>query len=138
MASVNQVIILGNLGKDPELKHTQTGKSVATFSVATTDKWKDNNGQWHEKTEWHNIVVWGAKADNCAQYLSKGSSVYIDGKISTRTWDDRDGNKKYKTEIIANEVLFLNKKSGGGQSNNQKPAPASDGFDVPIDYGMPF
>jgi single-strand DNA-binding protein len=110
MAGVNKVILIGNLGKDPELRYTPGGQPTASFSLATTEKWTDKNGQKQERTEWHNIVVWGKQAENVNQYLKKGRSAYVEGRINTRSWDDRDGNKKYRTEIVANQIQFL----GGG------------------------
>ena len=121
MAGVNKVILIGNLGKDPELRYTPGGQPVATFSLATTERRTDKNGQKKETTEWHNIVVFGKTAELVNQYLKKGRSCYIEGKITTRSWDDRDGNKKYKTEIIGNTVQFL----GGGPSANATPASVS-------------
>jgi single-strand DNA-binding protein len=116
MAGVNKVILIGNLGKDPELRYTPAGQPVASFSLATTERRTDKNGQRKETTEWHNIVVFGKTAEIVNQYLKKGRSCYLEGKITTRSWDDRDGNKKYKTEIIANTVQFLG--GGQGQSSN--------------------
>jgi single-strand DNA-binding protein len=110
MAGVNKVILIGNLGKDPELKFLPSGQAVATFSLATTERWTDKSGQRQERTEWHNIVVYGKTAEHVNQYLKKGRPAYIEGRITTRSWDDRDGNKKYKTEIVATTVQFL----GGG------------------------
>ena len=121
MAGVNKVILIGNLGKDPELRYTPSGQPVATFSLATTERRTDKNGQKKETTEWHNIVFFGKTAELVNQYLKKGRSCYIEGKITTRSWDDRDGNKKYKTEIIGNTVQFL----GGGPSANATPAAAA-------------
>jgi single-strand DNA-binding protein len=120
MAGVNKVILIGNLGKDPELRYTPSGQAVATFSLATTERRNDKNGQRKETTEWHNIVVFGKTAEIVNQYLKKGRSCYLEGKITTRSWDDRDGNKKYKTEIIANTVQFLG--GGGGASGGSEPS----------------
>ena len=104
MASVNKVIILGNLGQDPELRNTTSGKAVTTLRVATTDTWNDASGQRQEKTEWHTIVVWGRTAENCKQYLSKGRSVYVEGRLQTRKWQDKEGHDRYSTEIVAEAV----------------------------------
>jgi single-strand DNA-binding protein len=123
-AGVNKVILIGNLGKDPELRYTPGGQPVATFSLATTERRTDKNGQRKETTEWHNIVVFGKTAEIVNQYLKKGRSCYLEGKITTRSWDDRDGNKKYKTEIIANTVQFL---GGGGAHAAADGAAAADG-----------
>ncbi len=116
MASLNKVILIGNLGKDPELKYTPSNQAVCTFSLATTEKWTDKQGQKQESTEWHNIVVWGKTAELANQYLKKGRSVYIEGKIQTRSWEDRDGVKKYRTEIIVTQMQFLG--SAPSQNNN--------------------
>jgi single-strand DNA-binding protein len=110
MAGVNKVILVGNLGKDPELKYTPGGQPLCQFSLATTERYNDKNSQQQKRTEWHNIVVWGKLAELANQYLKKGRSAYIEGRITTRSWDDRDGNKKYRTEIVAREIQFL---SGG-------------------------
>ena len=124
---LNKAMIIGRLGDDPELRKTNSGKSVCNMSVATNRTWKDDNGQKQEDTEWHRIVVFGRQADNCEQYLSKGRQVYIEGRIQTREWTDNDGNKRYSTEIVAQSVQFLSggdqngrsKQSGGGRSNNR-------------------
>lgn len=105
--SVNKVILVGNLGKDPELKYTPSGQPVTRFSLATNEKWKDKNGEMQERTEWHNIVCWTKLAEIANQYLTKGSNVYIEGRLQTRTWDDKDGKKHYSTEIIANDMVML-------------------------------
>lgn len=119
MACVNKVIIIGYLGKDPELKYTQGGQPVASFSVATTERFKDKNGQDNEKTEWHNIVAWGKLAELTNQYLKNGSLVYVEGKLSTRSWDDQNGNKHYKTEITVNNLQFLPSGNTGSNQSNQ-------------------
>ena len=105
--SVNKVIILGRLGQDPELKYTSGGKAVCTFSVATSESWTDNTGKKQEKTEWHKVVVWDKLAELCNQYLAKGRQAFIEGKITTRSWDDKDGVKRYTTEIQAHTVEFV-------------------------------
>jgi len=114
--SVNKVILVGNLGKDPELRYTPSGAAVATFSVATTDRFKDKDG--NQKTEWHNIVAWRQLAEICGKYLHKGKQVYIEGRIQTRSYDDRDGNKRYITEIVADQMQMLGRAGdeGGGGS----------------------
>ena len=114
MASVNKVILVGNLGRDPELRYIQSGQAVANFSLATSDRWRDKEGNNQERTEWHRIVVWGKSAENCAQYLQKGRSVYIEGRLQTREWEDKDGNKRQTTETIAQTVQFLGGRGGGG------------------------
>ncbi|MCW8893378.1 MAG: single-stranded DNA-binding protein, partial [Deltaproteobacteria bacterium] len=105
--SVNKVILVGNLGKDPELRYTPSGTAVATFSIATTERYKDREGNRQEKTEWHNIVAWRQLAEICGKYLHKGKQVYIEGKIQTRSYDDRDGNKRYITEIVVDQMQML-------------------------------
>ena len=113
MASVNKVILVGNLGADPDMRYTPSGQGVCELRVATSDSWTDKNGQKQERTEWHSVIVWGKRAEVCAKYLSKGRQVFVEGRIQTRSWDDKDGNKKYMTEIIANDVQFLG--GGGGR-----------------------
>lgn len=117
--SVNKVILLGNLGKDPELRFTSQQNPVCTFSLATNERVKDQSGQWVDKTEWHNIVAWGKTAENCAQYLKKGRQAYIEGKIQTRKWQDKEGKDRYTTEVVAGIVQFIGGARGaeGGGSN---------------------
>lgn len=110
MASVNKVILVGNLGKDPELRATPAGQNVANFSIATTDRWVDKAGQKQDRTEWHNIVLWGRLAEIANQYLKKGSSVYIEGRLQTRSWEDKEGNKRYITEIVGSSLQMLGKR----------------------------
>jgi len=107
MAGVNKVILIGNLGKDPELRYTPGGQAVGSFSLATSEKWRDKDGNPQDKTEWHNIVVWGRQAEIAKEYLAKGRQVYIEGRIQTRSWEDKDGNKRYTTEIVAQRLQFL-------------------------------
>jgi len=114
MASVNKAIILGNLGRDPELRHTPGGKAVATLRVATNEVWTDQSGERQERTEWHTIVVWGRQAENCNQYLKKGRTVYVEGRLATRKWQDKDGKDRYTTEIVADRVQFIGGGTGGG------------------------
>ena len=111
MGSVNKVILIGNLGADPELKYTPTSRPLCNLRVATTDVYKDKGGQRQEKTEWHRVTVWGDQAENCSKYLAKGRSVYIEGRLQTRTYD-KDGQKHYATDVVADRVVFLG--SGGG------------------------
>lgn len=111
--SVNKVILIGNLGSDPELRYTQGGQAVANFNIATNERWTDKDGKTNERTEWHKIVVWGRTAENCEKYLKKGRQVYIEGRLQTRDWEDRDGNKRYTTEIVAQNVTFLSGGAGG-------------------------
>ena len=105
--SVNKVILLGRLGKDPELTYIPSGQSVAKFTMATNRSYKDKSGEWKEETDWHNIVAWGKLGEICAQYLAKGRQAYVEGQIRTRSWEDREGKKRTTTEIIANEVVLL-------------------------------
>lgn len=107
MSGVNKVILIGRLGQDPEVRYTPSGQAVANFSMATSENWTGKDGQKQERTEWHRIVVWGRLAELCKDYLRKGRQVYIDGKLQTRSWDDKDGKKRYTTEIVANTVQFL-------------------------------
>lgn len=107
---VNKVILIGHLGADPDMRYTPSGAGVCELRVATSESWKDKNGQRQERTEWHRVVVWGKIAEICAKYLAKGRQVFVEGRIQTRSYDDKDGQKKYITEIIANDVQFL---SGG-------------------------
>ena len=110
---INKVILLGNLGKDPELKYTPQGTPVAKFSLATSDRLKDNDGNWHDRTEWHNITAWGRTAEIAGEYLKKGRQVYIEGALRTHSWDDKQtGQKKYMTEVVVNDLVLL----GGGRS----------------------
>jgi single-strand DNA-binding protein len=111
---INKAIIVGNLGADPEIRYTQSGSQVATFNVATTERWRDQSGQQQESTEWHRIVAWKRLAEICGEYLHKGSRVYIEGRIQTRKWQDQNGNDRYTTEIIAREMKMLDRREGGG------------------------
>ncbi|MFO7765728.1 MAG: single-stranded DNA-binding protein [Pelovirga sp.] len=113
--SVNKVILVGRLGKDPELRYTPSGTAVVTFSMATTENYKDRDGNRQEKTEWHNVVAWRQLAEICGKFLHKGKQVYIEGKIQTRSYDDRDGNKRYITEIVADQMQMLGSKDDGQQ-----------------------
>lgn len=110
---VNKVILLGNLGRDPEVRYTQSGSAVANFSLATTRAYKSGE-EWKEETEWHNIVVFGRVAERCGEYLQKGSQVYIEGRLQTRKWEDKEGNSRSTTEVVANEVQFLGRTKGAG------------------------
>ena len=125
--SVNKVILVGNLGKDPELRYTPSGAAVATFSLATTNPFKDREG--NRATEWHNIVAWRQLAEICGKYLHKGKQVYIEGRIQTRSYDDRDGNKRYITEIVADQMQMLGSKDdqGGGFGGGQQAGGGYEG-----------
>ena len=122
MASVNKVILLGNLGRDPEVRFTQGGTPVANFTMATTDRWNDPSGEKKEKTEWHRIVVWGKQAELAGEYLRKGRPVYIEGSLQTREWTDRDGNKRYTTEVRAFHMQFLGRPDDRGAAPAAAPA----------------
>ncbi|OFY86886.1 MAG: single-stranded DNA-binding protein [Bacteroidetes bacterium RIFCSPLOWO2_12_FULL_35_15] len=110
MAGVNKVILVGNLGKDPEVRHLEGGAVVANFPLATTESYKDKTGQRNEQTEWHNIVVWRGLAEIAEKYLKKGMTIYIEGKLRTRSWDDKEGHKRYTTEIVGDTFTILSKK----------------------------
>ena len=138
MASVNKVIVLGNLGRDPELRHTSGGKAVATLSVATNEQWTDQSGERQERTEWHRVVVWGRQAESCAQYLAKGRSVFVEGRLQTNKWQDRDGNDRYTTEIVGDRIQFLGGPSAES-SDFAEPAPAGMATEAaPADKDIPF
>lgn len=111
--SVNKVILIGNLGKDPEVKYTPSGTPVAKFSLATNERYKDKNGQWQDRTEWHNLVAWQRTAEIIGEYVKKGSKIYVEGSLRTSSWDDKNtGEKKYRTEIVINDLVLL---SGRGE-----------------------
>ena len=113
MSGVNKVMVIGRLGNDPELRQTGSGQNVCTMNLATSETWKDQNGERQERTEWHRIVVWGRAAENCAKYLAKGRQAFVEGRLQTRSWEGQDGQKKYTTEIVAQNVQFL----GGGNAS---------------------
>ena len=146
MGSVNKVILVGNLGADPELKYTPSNRAVCNLSVATNEVWKDKSGQKQEKTEWHRVNVWGEQAENCSKFLTKGRMVYVEGRLQTRSWDDKEGKKRYSTEVVADRVVFLGggagaengggggggRRAGGGrpgwgEETQQPPSEPSDG-----------
>ncbi len=139
MAGINKVILIGRLGRDPELKYTPDGVPVATFSIATSEEWKDKNtGEKQERTEWHRIVAWRKLGEICGEYLRKGSQIYLEGRLQTRSWDDRDGNKRYTTEIIAINMQMLDSK--GRSSDTQAggiPSPMEEPANLPED-DIPF
>src|SRR5688572_3777350 len=113
MGSVNKVILVGNLGRDAELRYTPGGAAVATLNLATTEVWNDRNNQRQEKTEWHRVVLWGKQAESLQEYLTKGKQIYVEGRLQTRQWDDKDGNKRYTTEIKCDRVTLLGGGGGG-------------------------
>lgn len=119
---LNKVMLIGNLGRDPEMRYTQGGAAVATLNIATTERWKDKDGQAQETTEWHRVIVWQKLAEICGTYLHKGSKVYVEGRLQTRKWQDQNGNEKFTTEIIAREMKMLDSKGSadsGSHSNSQ-------------------
>jgi single-strand DNA-binding protein len=139
--SLNKALLIGNLGKDPELRFTPSGRAVARFPVATSEQWTDANGQRQDRTEWHNVVVWGKQAETCGQYLSKGRQVFIEGSIRSRQYDDKEGQKRYITEVVAMRVQFLGGGRGegagrgapsGGGAEEMAPAPAPEDDDIPF------
>jgi len=129
---VNKATLIGRLGKDPDVKYTPDGSMVTNFNLATDEQWKDKNGEKVQKTEWHRIVTFGKLAEICGNYLKKGSLVFIEGKIQTRSWEDKDGVKKYTTEIVANNMKMLD----GKKDVKDEPALCTDG--TPLDDGVPF
>jgi single-strand DNA-binding protein len=139
---VNKVILIGNLGRDPEVRSTPSGQPVATFSLATSRKWKDQSGTRQEETEWHNVVCWGRQAEIAGQYLTKGKQVYVEGRLQTRSWDDKQsGEKKYKTEVICQNFQMLGGRGGyeaGSQSSAPGPGSSGDYQAQPEDDDIPF
>jgi single-strand DNA-binding protein len=140
MAGVNKVILVGNLGRDPEIRYTQSGQAVANFTLATSESYTSRDGKREERTEWHRIVVWGKTAENCAQYLAKGRTVYVEGRLQTREWEDKEGQKRRTTEVVAQTVQFLGGPRGSGgpsRDGGGSEAPSSDeqppaGDDIPF------
>ena len=120
MGSVNKVILVGNLGRDAELRYTPGGSPVATINLATTEIWNDKAGQRQEKTEWHRVVLWGKTAESLNEYLTKGKQIYVEGRLQTRQWDDKDGNKRYTTEIRGDRIVLL-----GGDGRRRRPPAAA-------------
>ena len=157
MGSVNKVILVGNLGRDAEVRYTQGGAAVATLNMATTEVWNDKqSGQRQERTEWHRVVVWGRQAETLQEYLLRGRQIYVEGRLQTRQWDDRDGNKRYTTEVRADRVVLLSSRGGepgrdgeagrGADTGDMQPAnrsdppaaPAPDGAAELTDDDIPF
>jgi single-strand DNA-binding protein len=135
MAGVNKVILVGNLGRDPEIRHLEGGTALARFSLATSESYKDKSGQRIEQTEWHNIVVWRGLAELAEKYLKKGMTIYIEGKLRSRSWDDKEGHKRQTTEIVGDTFTILNKKDGSDHSsgNDQNAATVmKSGDDLPF------
>jgi single-strand DNA-binding protein len=131
---LNKVMLIGNLGKDPELRYTTSGQAVCDFNIATSEVYTDRDGQKQEKTEWHRVVVWARQAENCKRYLSKGSKVFVEGRLQTRDWQDQSGNKRYTTEVVAQNVQFLSPKGSTGGGAFQEPPPPSDEYAPPPSY----
>ncbi|MGO9056762.1 MAG: single-stranded DNA-binding protein [Candidatus Binataceae bacterium] len=144
MASVNKAILIGNLGRDPEIRYLPSGQPVASFSIATTESFNDRSGARQERTDWHNITVWGKQAELCSQYLKKGRQVYIEGRISNRQYEAKDGSgKRYRTEIVAQRVQFLGGRGGGGGGADMMEEPpemggGGGGMSPPEDEDIPF
>lgn len=127
---VNKVILVGNLGRDPEVRYSPNGQAVANVTIATSESWKDKNtGEKQERTEWHRIVFWGKLAEIAGEYLKKGSQIYVEGRLQTRKWTDKEGHEKYTTEVVANEMQMLGSRQGGGappsEFNQEEPASMS-------------
>ncbi len=139
MSGVNKVILVGRLGKDPEVRYTPSGAAVANFSLATSEEWKDKNtGEKQERTEWHRIVAWRRLGEICGEYLRKGSQIYIEGKLQTRSWEDRDGNKRYTTEIVAQNMQMLEAAGKGGKTESVEGSfPTEEPISIPDD-DIPF
>jgi single-strand DNA-binding protein len=142
MAGINKVILIGNLGGDPEVRYTPSGVAVAQFNIATSEEWKDkDSGEKRERTEWHRIVAWRRLGEICGEYLSKGQQVYVEGRIQTNTWEDKEGNKRYTTEIIANTVQFLGRRESSESARPRSTTPADyQGVPAqgPADDDIPF
>lgn len=141
MAGVNKVILVGHLGKDPEVRHLENGTAVANFTLATSESYKDKEGNRIDQTEWHNVVVWRGLADVAGRFLKKGSQVYVEGKLRTRSWDDQSGNKRYTTEIVADNFTMLGRKDEQSSGGNTSVAPSSPaGNSAPVDEAddLPF
>lgn len=136
---VNKVILIGNLGADPEVRFTPSGQAVANFRIATSESWTDKNNQKQERVEWHRIVVWGKLGELCGQYLAKGRQCYVEGRLQTREWTDKEGKKNYTTEVVANSVTFLggNRDSAGGGENRPRPAAPNGRPSGGDDFGPP-
>ena len=144
MASLNKVMLIGNLGKDPEVRYTAAGTAVASFSLATSERFKNKNGEWEEKTEWHNVTLWARLAEIAGEYLAKGKTVYIEGRLQTRKWQDRDGKDRYTTEIVGEKMQMLSGKGegggrqNGGRSESQSQEPAYEEPTFNPDDDIPF
>ncbi len=125
--SLNKVLLIGNLGRDPELKTTPSGANVATFTLATNRRWKDKNGEWQDETQWHNLVAWGPQAETIGSYLKKGSRLFVEGRLTHRSWDGQDGQKHYTTEVIVENYVFLDAAPEGVKgAGKREPIPPPD------------
>jgi single-strand DNA-binding protein len=136
--SVNKVILVGNLGKDPEVKYTPSGVPVAKFSLATNERYKDKGGEWQERTEWHNIVAWQRLAEIVGEYVKKGSKIYVEGRLQTSSWEDKQsGEKKYRTEIVVNDLVLLSGRGDSGEhdSRTSRGAATNSSFDQRTSHG---
>ena len=131
MASVNKVILIGNLGRDPETRYMPDGGAVTNVSIATTESWKDKNGEKQEKTEWHRVAFFGKLAEIAGEYLKKGSQIYVEGRLQTRKWQDKDGQDKYSTEIVADRMQMLGSRQGMGGDREREPAGEREGASKP-------
>jgi single-strand DNA-binding protein len=129
---LNKVMIIGHLGRDPEMRYTPSGRPVTTFTVATSRSWNTSDGERHNETEWFNIVTWGNLAEICKQYLTKGQQVYIEGRLQTRKWEDNEGTKHTSVEIVANEMMILGERKDGNQTQAGEPAVAEDESEFPF------
>jgi single-strand DNA-binding protein len=137
--SLNKVMLIGNLGKDPELRYTTSGTAVATFSLATNESWRDADGNLQERTEWHNIVAWKKLAEICGEWLKKGKKVYIEGRIQTRSYEDKNtGAKRYITEIVASDMVMLDGKPAGGSEAGATPSAAEETSPGKVEDDLPF
>jgi len=136
MSGLNKVMLIGRLGSDPELRYTPDGTAVANFSIATSEEWKDkNSGEKKERTEWHRVVAWRKLGEICGEYLAKGKQIYVEGRIQTRSWEDKDGNKRYTTEIVASDIQFLGVKDSNNASGSYINKSAAGGPDMPAPQG---
>ena len=133
MPSLNKVQIIGNLGQDPEVKYGSSGKAFCKLSVATTDKWKDKDGNDQEFTEWHRVAVFGKTAENVGQYLEKGRSVYVEGYLRTHKWEDKEGVERWSTEVMAQRIIFLGSRDGGG-GGGRRPETPDESFDGDVPF----
>lgn len=141
MRGVNKVILVGNLGRDPEIRYTRDGTAVANLNLATTDYWTDNSGQRQERTEWHRVVAWGKLAEIAKEYLTKGRQIYIEGRLQTRSWDDKQGNKRYTTEVRADQMLMLGTRGGDAPDRTSSSTPSPEFEHEPFqatDDDVPF